>query len=53
MIRSKMTVRFLVLTATLRAVGVPGTSVGATSLIVRVVVALIKSGVGTLETLLS
>lgn len=48
---------FLILTAALRTVRVPGTCVGAAGLIVgvgRVVVALIiESGVWALETLLS
>jgi hypothetical protein len=55
----------LVLTASLRAVRVPGTSVGAAAAaaglilivgvvwVVRVVVALVESRVGALETLLS
>lgn len=50
-----MRVIFLVLTAAFRAVGVPGTCVGAAGLIVgigRVVVALIiEPGVWALETL--
>lgn len=53
---SNVTVCFSVLSAPLRAVGVPGPSVGAAGLvglIVRVVVALIEPRVGALETLLS